>query len=187
MNEQELARRAKKGDKEAFEMLVVRYEKSLYNYIYRMTGDRELSLDLTQEAFLKSYLAIKNFNPRYNFSTWLWRIAHNLVVDYFRKRKLDQVPFHGELDGEEVSFEVPGNEPGPFQVRLNRERRAIIMDALEKLPPEMRELIILRHFQELSYQEISDVTGLPFHSVKSKLFRAREALRKMLEVYREAL
>ncbi|MCD6454778.1 MAG: sigma-70 family RNA polymerase sigma factor [Candidatus Aminicenantes bacterium] len=187
MDEKKLAIRARNGDKGAFEMLMVRYEKSLYNYIYRMTGDRELSLDLTQEAFLKSYLSIKDFNARYSFSTWLWRIAHNLVIDHFRKKKLNKVSFHAEVDGEDVEFDVPGNEKSPYEKMLNKERREIIMEALEKIPPEMKELIILRHFNELSYQEIAEVTGLPFHAVKSKLYRAREALRKRLEAYREAL
>ena len=187
VEEKELAKRAKNGDKEAFEMLMIRYEKSLYNYIYRLTGERELSLDITQETFLKSYVGMKSFNPMFNFSTWLWRIAHNLVVDHFRKKKLEEVPLYVEIGGEEIEREMPSPLKTPYDARLNKERGKIIKEALLKLNPEFRELIILRHFNELSYQEISDITGLSFHSVKSKLFRAREALRKILEVHREAL
>jgi len=168
-------------------LLMRRYQKGLYNYIYRLTGYRDLAVDFTQEAFLRAYLSIDKYNPSYNFSTWLWRIAHNLVVDHFRKGKLNQVSLNMEVDGENVEYEVESRDPGPYEKQLNRERRDLIMKALEKLPPQLRELIVLRHFQELSYQEISEVTGLAFHEVKSKLFRAREKLRKLLEAYREAL
>ncbi len=187
MEEKELAVRAKNGSKEAFELLMRRYQKGLYNYIYRLTGQRDLAVDFTQEAFLKAYLSIDKYNPSYNFSTWLWRIAHNLVVDHFRKGKLNQVSLQMGKEGEEAEYEVESRDPGPYEKHLNRERKRIIMAALEKLPPQLRELIVLRHFQELSYQEISQVTGLAFHEVKSKLFRAREKLRKILEAYREAL
>ncbi len=187
MDEKELALRAKNGDKEAFEMLVRRYQKGLYNYIYRLTGERELAVDFTQEAFLRAYTSMKKYNPSYHFSTWLWRIAHNLVVDHFRKGKLNTVSLQMGEEGEEVEYDVESNERGPFENQLNRERKRIIMQALEKLPPTLKELIILRHFNELSYQEISEVTGMPFHEVKSKLYRAREKLRALLEAYREAL
>ena len=170
------------GQEELFTVLVTRYQTRLFRFISRYTGDAEDARDVTQEVFLKVYSALDTFDPRYKFSTWLFRIGGNAAIDHIRRRKARPIPIDLPLneDGEAMQVDLPDTRPDPLEdlsrMRLRRELDA----AIERLPDDYRELISLRHYGELPYEEIAEMKGMPLGTVKNKLFRARQALRDLL-------
>ena len=170
------------GDRNAFETLVERHNRPIFNYIYRMVGSADLAADLTQEVFLKVYTALATFDPSYRFTTWLYRIASNRVIDHLRRRRMILVPLDAaaadSLPG--TLREVACHRPGPEDDLLDRESAGEVAGAIATLPREYRELIVLRHFQHRSYDEIAAIKGSPLGTVKNRLFRAREALRRRI-------
>ena len=175
--------RALKGDRKAFEMIVRKYEQPLTSYLVRMTGEREAALDFAQEVFLKAYCSLASYKPAFKFSTWLFKIASNHMIDHWRKKKLPTVSIDQPLnDGEDaVMPQVAG--PGPSVSRKFElaEIRQKIERALESVPGALRELFVLRHVSEFSYEEIADIKGLPVGTVKNRVFQAKEILRKRME------
>lgn len=178
--DEELAARAVRGDKEAFAELVRRYEKPIFALAYRMVGSREDAKDLTQESFLKAYRALAGFKENARFSPWLYAIANNLCIDFLRRKSRRALSLDEPYpDGGER--QLPGGvEPGNELER--QEARLQVHLALDKLPPKFKNILILRHMQDLSYEEIAQILGIPLSLVKTHLFRAREALRKQLMV-----
>ncbi len=177
--DEEVVVRVLAGYQDAFEILVRRHNRAIYNYIYRMTGQADLAADLTQEVFLKVYMALSSFDPTYRFTTWLYRIASNRVIDHVRRRRMILVPLEppaGETRG--YPREVATAERNPQENLLDREAAQSVAGAISDLPTEYRELIILRHFQHRSYEEIAQIKNSPLGTVKNRLFRAREALRR---------
>jgi RNA polymerase sigma-70 factor (ECF subfamily) len=168
------------GNGESFDQLVERYHRPIANFIFRMVGDYDTALDLTQDVFIKVYGSLERYRPEFKFSTWIYKIASNTAIDHLRKHSVATSPLYGVSDDGE--FELPFQSKGPWPDRLleQHERSAQIEQAIAKLPPRYRELIVLRHTLELSYDEIADVTGLPLGTVKNRIFRAREAMRKHL-------
>jgi len=177
--DEEVVARVLAGHQDAFETLVRRHNRAIYNYIYRMIGQADLAADLTQEVFLKVYMALSSFDPTYRFTTWLYRIASNRVIDHIRRRRMILVPLEppaGETRG--APREVAARERNPQENLLDRESARGVAEAIGDLPSEYRELIILRHFQHRSYEEIAQIKDSPLGTVKNRLFRAREALRR---------
>ena len=177
----ELVVRALKGRDDGFEELVRRYQRPIVSYVYRMTGDYDAALDLTQEVFIKVYNSLARYRPEYKFSTWIYRIAHNAAVDHLRRRParaqgLDRTA----RDGESYERPVASDAPSPEQLSERAELRAEIEDVIQQLPASYRELLLLRHAHDLSYDEIAEVTNLPLGTVKNRIFRAREAMRQPL-------
>lgn len=176
------------GERDRFTDLVRRYEKRVVNYVYRITHRYEDSFDLTQEIFMKVYLALDRFDPKYQFSTWLFRIAQNSAIDALRRKGVTEVsmtkPGHEE-DGKEREFADSGISP--YRALKNKQMGVAIEEAVENLPPDYRELIQLRHFAELSYEDIASMKKLPLGTVKNKLFRARAMLKDALDHYVEPL
>ena len=173
------------GELELFGDLVGRYQGRLVNYLFRMLRNEEDAHDLAQEVFLKIYEALDRFDPRYRFSTWLFRVAQNAAIDRIRKRRLKLVSIHRPSDsqGEGGDWELPGDGPTPYQEARNVERGAAIRAAIDELPWEYRELISLRHYGELSYDEIARLKQMPLGTVKNKLFRGRQMLKDLLADY----
>ncbi len=173
------------GEPLLFEELVGRYRGRLVNYLYRMLRNEEDAHDLAQEVFVKIYGALDRFDPKYRFSTWLFRVAQNAAIDKIRKRRLKLVSLHRPDTGEGDSgeWELPGNEPTPYKQARNVERGAAIRQAVDELPWEYRELISLRHYGELSYDEIAKLKQMPLGTVKNKLFRGRQMLKEKLRDY----
>ncbi|MCG8462919.1 MAG: sigma-70 family RNA polymerase sigma factor, partial [Holophagales bacterium] len=127
---------------------------------------------------------LDRFDPRYRFSTWLFRVAQNAAIDSIRKRRLKVVSIHrDDGDGDGGDWELPGSDPNPYQDARNLERGAAIHRAIEELPWEYRELISLRHYAELSYDEIATMKDMPLGTVKNKLFRGRQMLKEQLEEF----
>jgi RNA polymerase sigma-70 factor (ECF subfamily) len=171
------------GDDDLFGLLVRRYQTRVHAHVTKMIGHREDALDLTQEIFLKVYQALSRFNPEYKFSTWLFRIAGNAAIDHLRKRRPKTVPLEvpdPEGQGRMSSPEYSSLELDPYAMLRNLERGNAISEAIADLPLEFRELIALRHFAGLSYEEIAEVKEMPLGTVKNKLFRARAVLKDRL-------
>jgi RNA polymerase sigma-70 factor (ECF subfamily) len=173
---------ALRGDRDAFAQLVGRYESRLVNYLYRLVRSSEDAHDLAQEVFLKVYQALDRFDPQYRFSTWLFRVAQNAAIDQIRRQRLKLVSMTRENPegGEERDWDFASGDPTPYGDLRNRERGSAIQQAVDALPWEYRELILLRHFGELSYEEIATLKKLPLGTVKNKLFRGRQMLKERL-------
>ena len=170
------------GDKKAFEMIIRKYQQPLLNYIGRMVRERELALDFTQEVFIKSYSSLNSYQSQYKFSTWLFKIASNLVIDHWRKKKIDSFSLdeHSGSDTGKLPIQIPGNDCSigkKFELQEIKERIEI---ALEKIPPALRELFVWRHINEFSYEEIAELKEMPVGTIKNRVFQAKEQLRKIL-------
>lgn len=169
------------GDEGAFGILVRRYQRRLTAFLGQLVGDMELARELSQEAFIRAWSALERFNPKYRFSTWLFRIAHNLGIDQLRRRRLLTTPlYRTDSEGDEVEVVVPDLDKDPLGHLENRALASELREVIDGLRPEYRELVLLRHFAGLSYQEIADFTDMPLGTVKNKLFRAHSVLRKAL-------
>jgi RNA polymerase sigma-70 factor (ECF subfamily) len=171
------------GEDDLFGLLVRRYQTRVHAHVARMIGHREDALDLTQEIFLKVYQALSRFNPEYKFSTWLFRIAGNAAIDHLRKKRPKTVPLEvpdPDGPGRVSSGEYSSSDLDPYGMLRNVERGQAISEAIADLPVEFRELIALRHFAGLSYEEIAEVKQMPLGTVKNKLFRARAVLKERL-------
>ena len=189
LDDRTLVARILGGDRDRFTDLVARYEKRVVNYVYRITHRYEDAHDLTQEIFVKVFLALDRFDPKYQFSTWLFRIAQNSAIDALRKKSVAEVPLTRPASEDEDSKEREFADEGisPYRALKNKQLSAAIEGAVENLPPDYRELIQLRHYAELSYEEIASMKKLPLGTVKNKLFRARNLLKDALEHYVEPL
>ena len=179
----ELIARILSGEESLFEVLVRRYQARVLGHVARMVGNREDALDLTQEIFIKVFQALHRYNAQYKFSTWLFRIAGNAAIDHLRKRRPRTVPlepFAPDSQRQVSSIEYKSSEPDPYGKLRNLERGEAISRAIQELPAEFRELITLRHFGGLSYEEIAEVKEMPLGTVKNKLFRARAVLKERL-------
>ena len=181
--DRELVKRTLQGDKQAFEMILNKHQQPLLNYIGRMVGNRELALDFTQEVFFKTYSSLSTYQPQFKFKTWLFKIASNYIIDFWRKKKIDafSIDQTGKKEDDRPSFEIPSDEP-PICTQFElTELREKIERALEKLPPHLRELFVWRHINEFSYDEISEIKGLPVGTVKNRVFQSKELIRQLLE------
>ena|SRR5688572_1517961 len=190
LDDRTLVERILGGDRDLFTTLVGRYEKRLINYVYRITHRYEEAHDLAQEIFVKVYLALDRYDPKYQFSTWLFRIAQNSAIDALRKKSISEVPLSRPLTDEEPSGkerEFADDGISPYRALKNKQLSAAIDHAVAQLPSDYRELIQLRHFAELSYEEIASMKKLPLGTVKNKLFRARNLLKESLGSFVEPL
>jgi len=188
LDDRTLVARILEGDRDRFTELVKRYEKRIINYVYRITHRYEDAHDLAQEIFVKVYVALDRYDPKYQFSTWLFRIAQNSAIDALRKKSVNEVsisPKPGEDDTKEREFADTG--VSPYRAMSNKQLADAIDLAVKNLPSDYRELIQLRHFAELSYEEIASMKRLPLGTVKNKLFRARNLLKVELEGFVEPL
>ena|SRR5947207_13601038 len=187
LDDRALVARILGGDRDLFTQLVARYEKRVVNYVYRITHRYEDAHDIAQEIFVKVFLALDRYDPKFQFSTWLFRIAQNSAIDVLRKKSISEVPLvrtgGDEDDGKEREFADDG--VSPYRALSNKQMSAAIEKAVDNLPPDYRELIQLRHYAELSYEEIASMKKLPLGTVKNKLFRARNLLKDQLDSFLE--
>ena len=183
MTEQELVQRAKKGDELAFEQLVTDNEKRIYNLCCRLTGNPDDGAELAQEAFLNAWRALEKFHGESSFATWLYRLASNACIDFLRREKRRRsLSMTLSLDDEEESrqAELPDRRFAPEERLAQAEDRRAIALALESVSAEHRQVLVMREINGLSYAEIGQVLGLEEGTVKSRIARARVALRKIL-------
>jgi RNA polymerase sigma-70 factor (ECF subfamily) len=174
------------GDQDAFTVLVTRYQRRLTAFLSQLVGDLELARELSQEAFVRAWKALDRYDPKYRFSTWLFRIAHNLGIDHLRRRRIQTVPLQrSDADGEEVEIVVSDNRKDPLGHLENQALASKMREIINGLRPEYRELVLMRHFGGLSYQDIADLKEMPLGTVKNKLFRAHAVLREALASFLE--
>lgn len=166
----EIVRAVLSGERDAFDELMLRYQKRIFNLAYKVTGSVDDAMDATQNTFLKAYDHLDRFDTDRPFFSWIYRIGLNESLDLIRAR--DRY-----LEGEP---EVEARRPSPEETCRGHETGDRIQEALLELKPDHRTVIVLRHFYELSYAEMSDVIGVPARTVKSRLFTARRDLRRRL-------
>ncbi|WP_394327622.1 RNA polymerase sigma factor SigW [Paenibacillus macquariensis] len=181
--ENRLTKLALNGDQQAFAEIVELYKDKIYHLGYRMLSNRHEAEDVVQETFLRVFKSLDRFDPNQKFSTWIYRIATNLCIDRLRKRKatysLDADMNDQEgLDGYSL---IPSDDRTPESELMISETKQIIYDAIESLPAKYKSVMILRYLQDLSLQEISDVLGMPVTTIKTRVHRGRDFLRKKLE------
>jgi RNA polymerase sigma-70 factor, ECF subfamily len=177
-SDRELVASAIMGLDGGFEELVKRYQRPISAYVYRMVGDYESALDLTQEIFIKIYGSLSKYRPEFKFSTWIYKIAHNAAIDHLRRNSGRERSLQNGTESDSYDLPIESEGPSPEQQSERAERRAEIETVVRSLPTTYRELIVLRHSQDLTYEEIVEVTGLPLGTVKNRLFRAREMMRQ---------
>ncbi|MFC1568908.1 sigma-70 family RNA polymerase sigma factor [bacterium] len=175
--------RAIQGDENAYEALLKRYERGIYNMIYQMVKNREETEDLVQETFIKAFNALESYNNQFAFSTWLYKIAFNNCIDSIRKRKLKTYPLDKPIQTKEgqVQQEIRDDSSSPEKEMLFAEKRKQVNEAIGCLPAKYKKVIILRHQEERSYEEISEIMKIPLGTVKARIFRAREMLKRCLQ------
>jgi len=192
----ELVARAKQGDRGAFDVLVERYTPQVFNLSLRITGSQEEAEDCVQEAFLRAFTALRRFRGEAAFSTWLYRVAVNVANDATRRLKGQPLRASelGISDGDEPAPDLgdlgasPGGEGNsPEESLVEAERREVVIEAIRSLPEHHRTVIVLYDLQGLSYEEIGRVVGARVGTVKSRLNRARLALKERLEPHLELL
>lgn len=178
----EKIKKIKKGDQSSFEDIVSLFQNKIYQHCYRMLGNAHEAEDIAQEAFIRAYMNIDSFDNRRKFSTWLYRIATNLTIDRIRKRKPDYF-LDAEIKGTEgldMYSQLASKDRLPGEEVESLELQRYIHQEIYGLPPKYRSIIILRYLEEFSLKEISDILDIPLGTVKTRIHRGREALRKKL-------
>ncbi len=185
--DQEVVKRARKGEEAAHRELLRRYQRPVFSLIYRMVRDRELSEDLSQETFVKVIKALDRYRPEYKFSSWVFKIANNAAIDHLRRKELDTLSLEGGPDAttpdrvEATALQLGDHAESPLEEMEARELGATIEKAIGGLREEYQSCIILRHVEGRPYDEIADLLDLPLGTVKTYIHRARAELRESLE------
>lgn len=184
LHEASLIEQSKAGDMESFEQLIISHQKKAFNIAYRILGNLEDANDVTQEALIKAYRGIKNFNGKSSFSTWLYAIVNNTCMDFIRKNRKTKLTYlDREYETEESSYkiQVHGDNETPEEVLEKKEVQKIIHDCINKLSYEHRRIVVLRDIEQLSYSEIAEILNCSEGTVKSRISRARKNLRILIE------
>ncbi|MCO4744189.1 MAG: sigma-70 family RNA polymerase sigma factor [Proteobacteria bacterium] len=183
LDDSEMVLAVRDGDTTAFRGLVEKYQGRVYSMLYGMLRNREDARDVTQDAFVKAFHRLDSFRLESSFYTWLYRIAMNLAIDLVRKRKRRQTTsFEEDIATRDGDGEIAAahSEDGPNKVLQRKRLYKRIMDAVETLPEDQKQAILLRELEGLSYKEISEIMGIPEGTVMSRLFYARKKLQKLL-------
>jgi RNA polymerase sigma-70 factor (ECF subfamily) len=170
------------GHTEVFSRLIDSYKNMVYNLAYRMSNNPQEAEDISQEAFLRAFQSLVRFNSSYKFSTWLYQITLNIIRDRFKKKELNCVSLDTPLEKDDSEFypQPADLTHNPEQIIAQQENTQTIQQAILSLPLKYREVIVLRHLQDLSYVEISNILKIPVGTIKIRLYRAREQLKKIL-------
>ncbi|MGI8891913.1 MAG: RNA polymerase sigma factor [Bacteroidia bacterium] len=172
------------GDQRAYAELMTRYRDSVYFMLLKMVNNRDDAEDLTIEAFGKAFKNIKQYTPDYAFSTWLFKIATNNCIDFIRRKKKQTLSIDSGFDngdGNEVTIDIRAEAPDPEENMIKKQKGVAMREVVDRLKPRYKNLIELRYYKELSYEEIATELDLPLGTVKAQLFRAREFLYNMLK------
>lgn len=191
----QLVRRCASGDAVAWEEIVQRFHRRIYNICYRFSGSAEDAQDLTQDVFIKVYRTVGSFDgEKASFNTWVTTVTRNLLVDHFRKTRNDRAtdsmdaPQGADEDGPTLADRLSDGVPGPQVHVESRERREMVQQALQQISPDLREAVILRDLQDMDYREIAQVLKVPEGTVKSRINRGRAELARLLQrTYKQAL
>jgi RNA polymerase sigma-70 factor (ECF subfamily) len=177
-NDYQLVLKARQGDQKAYADLMQRYKDSIYFMALKMVNNREDAMDLTVETFAKAFEKLDKYQPDFAFSTWLFRVATNNCIDFIRKKKLNTMSLNGMVDdeGDERPLQIKADVLNPEETSIKKQQTQELKTIVEGLPVRYRNLITLRYFDELSYEEIAQQLSLPLGTVKAQLFRAKYLL-----------
>ena len=184
--DRELVKAFQTGDRTAFDALVLKHKDKLFNLCYWFLGDRQEANDSAQDTFIKVYRSLKKFRFESAFSTWLYRIAANTCKnrlrssEYRHKKKMVWLDNPGKIENGQYAAEIHDETPSPMVELEKKERMMLIQKAIASLPADQSTVVVLRDIEGLSYEEVSNITGLKFGTVKSRLSRARQQLKKKL-------
>jgi len=175
-------RRCKRGEEDAFLEILARYRTPIYNLCWRMTRNDEDARDLAQEVFIKVFTLLDRFDEQYAFSSWLFRIATNHCIDHLRRQRLRflSIERDGGSDDEEAEMQIPTPTPEPDVLLERQEALERLEEVISELPPHYRVITLLRHDQQLSYEEIAESLRLPLGTVKARIHRARNMIQQLL-------
>lgn len=178
-----LVRRCKRGEEAAFAELLGRYRNAVYGLCFRMTRRAEDARDLAQEVFIKVFTLLDRFDETYAFSSWIFRIATNHCIDHLRRNRMRLLSLDGCTgpDGEPMEMPLPDGGPGPDRLLERSEAMERLEEVVADLPPHYKVIILLRHDQDLSYEDIAVVLDLPLGTVKARIHRARAMIQQMLQ------
>ena len=181
-NDYDFIQRCLGGNRDAFRPLVERYQNLVFRTIIRMVYDPELAKDLTQEVFVKAYMKLQTFDPNYPFRVWINRIAIHRAIDYLRKKRKEYLILDEPIstDEGEMLREYPDGQMSAVEVMERNETAEAVRKAVHELDPKLRAVVVLRHFQEMNYDEIAETLKIPIGTVKNRIFRAREKLQEIL-------
>jgi len=171
------------GDPKAYNELMRLYRDPIYFMLYEKVGDQELAKDLTIESLGKGFKNLHMYTPDYTFSTWLYTVARNNCIDYLRKHKIPTISIDKMMldeDGKRNTFDLKSKDPNPEKVMIKKQRIAILRQIVDQLKPKYRDLVKLRYFKELSYEEIAELLEIPLGTVKAQLHRSRGQLFKIM-------
>ncbi len=182
MEDREVIQRVLEGDNDAFGLLVEKYQTKVYNLALRMCGNEDDAFDLSQESFLRAWRSLGSFQFEASFSTWLFRLSSNICLDFLRakKRRATVSLTMVSDEDEETQLDLPDAGPTPEEAALAADDRRLLAEALNSLPADFRQIITLRAIDDLSYTQIAEILGIQEGTVKSRLSRARTALRNKL-------
>lgn len=181
-NDFSLVEKAKEGNQKAYAELMQRYKDSIFFMVLKMVNNKDDAMDITVTTFAKAFENLEKYRPDYAFSTWLFRIATNGSIDFIRKKKIATTSIHamGYNGDEEKVFEIKSDGLNPEEHSIKKQQTEQLKEIIDKLPTRYRTLIILRYFDELSYEEIAEQMDLPLGTVKAQLFRGRDLLSNVL-------
>lgn len=186
----ELVKRAIANDQKAYAELMTRYKDAIYFMLLKMVNNKEDANDLTVEAFAKAFENIEKYRSDFAFSTWLFKIATNNCIDFIRKRRLKTLSIDEGFDtaeGEDRRYDFAASTLDPEEHLIRKEKIDLMRDIVDKLPTRYRELVVLRYFEEKSYEEIAENLQIPLGTVKAQLFRARDLLFNTIKKDREKI
>ena len=179
-----LVQKALDGDQKAYAELMGRYRDSIYFMLLKMVNNKDDADDLTIEAFGKAFNRLSQYTPNYAFSTWLFKIASNNCIDFIRKKKLKltsiDTPYDND-DNDSGGLDIKSPDRNPEQEAIREQKILLMREVVDKLKPRYKELVEMRYFKEMSYEEISEELDLPLGTVKAQLFRARDFLYNILK------
>jgi RNA polymerase sigma-70 factor (ECF subfamily) len=179
----QLVARARSGDERAFRALVEKYERAVFSICLRMVRNRDEATDLSQESFIKVFGSLDRYKPEFAFSSWLFKITSNLCIDHLRKRRIATYGMDDPLDGEkgEIQRQYESPDPTPDELFSSNEKMRRLEAGIAALPEHYRIMLILRHQEDLSYEEIAEALAIPLGTVKARIHRAREMLKGILD------
>jgi RNA polymerase sigma-70 factor (ECF subfamily) len=176
--EAQLVKASQQGDQEAFTFLVQRHQRRVFTMVVRMLQDYEEASEITQEAFLAAWLGLPSFRGEARFATWLYRIAYHCALKQLEWRKRER-SLQAAIEAEQILEEVNKQKQAEDSLEL-RARQAMVREQMEELPARYRSVLILRHLQEMTYEEMADILTIPIGTIKTHLFRARYLLKERL-------
>lgn len=184
----DLVQKARTGDQNSFAELMDRYRDSIYFMLLKMVQNKDDADDLTIEAFGKAFNRLDLYTPNFAFSTWLFKIASNNAIDFIRRKKKNTISIDqamGGDDGDEMYMDLKSDALTPEELSIKEQKMKIMRNVVQKLKPRYRQLVEMRYFEQLSYEEISEKLELPLGTVKAQLFRARDLLFEILKSSKE--